>query len=253
MNAIAVALIAFVCIFGGALLGLFIRTRLPDHHLSDATREVVKLGTGLIATLAALVLGLLVSSAKGSLDSINEELTQVGAKVVLLDRTLANYGPETKNARDWLRNSLVTTMGRVWPSNGPSQVSSKAVEKTRNIEVLQNMIRGMTPRSDTQRELRSQALLLSTQLAQSRWVIIEQTQQTLPTAFLVVLLFWLAILFAGFGLLAPTNSTVLGILFLCALSVSGAVFLILEMSTPFSGIVKVSSATMHKALDNMGR
>lgn len=115
------------------------------------------------------------------------------------------------------------------------------------------MLRGLSPRGDSQRELRSQAQQLSAQLAQSRWVIIEQTQQTLPTAFLVVLFFWLSILFAGFGLLSPTNFTVLGILFLCALSVSGAVFLILEMSSPFSGIVKVSSATMQKALDNMGK
>jgi hypothetical protein len=253
MNPFAVALIAFFCIFGGALLGLLIRSRLPDHHLSDETREVVKLASGLIATLAALVLGLLVSSAKGSLDSINEELTQVGAKVLLLDRVLATYGPETKDARVILRDGLATTIGKVWPSKGPSQVGSKTVENSRYVEVVQNMLRGLSPRNDPQRELRAQAMQLTYQLAQSRWVIIEQTQQTLPTAFLVVLFFWLIILFAGFGLLSPSHSTVLGILLLCAVSVSGAIFLILEMSTPFNGIVKVSSATMQKALDNLGR
>lgn len=253
MSPLAVALIACGCIFGGALLGLCIRSCLPIHHLSDDTRDVVKLGTGLIATLAALVLGLLVSSAKGSLDSINEELTRVGARVVVLDRVMANYGPETKEAREILRTGLIATMTRVWPRKGPSEISSKSVEDTRNIEVLQNRLRGLSPHNDTQRDLRSQALQLSAQLAQSRWFIIEQTQQTLPTAFLVVLLFWLTILFVGFGLLSPVNATVIGVLFICTVSVSGAIFLILEMETPFSGIVKVTSATMQKALEHLGR
>jgi len=94
-----VALIAFVCIFGGALLGLFLRTLLPEHHLRDDSRDALKLGAGLIATLVALVLGLLVSSAKSSFDAMNSGLTELGAKVILLDRILAQYGPETMEAR----------------------------------------------------------------------------------------------------------------------------------------------------------
>lgn len=253
MNALAVALIAFACIFGGALLGLFIRSLLPDHHLSDASRDVVKLGAGLIATLAALVLGLLVSTAKGSLDSINTELTQLGAKTILLDRVLAAYGPETKEVREIMRSSLVTTMHRVWPEDRSRKFNVIAVETSKNVEGLQVKLRELSPRSDSQRQLKSQALQIAAESALSRWVIIEQMQQTLPTAFLVVLLFWLSMLFAGFGLLSPVNGTVLAILFVCAVSVSGAIFLILEMETPFSGVVKVSSATMQKTLDHLGR
>ncbi len=253
MSAITVALIAFACIFGGALLGLRIRLFLPDHHLTDETRDVLKLGTGLIATLAALVLGLLVSSAKSSMDSINTELTQEGARLMLIDRVLANYGPETKEVREMLRNGVVTTLDRIWPKNATRKVNANAIVTSRNLEVVQDKLRGLSPRTDSQRQLKWQALQIAAQLAQSRWVIIEQTQESLPTVFLVVLLFWLTILFAGFGLLAPINATVLGVLFVCAISVSGAIFLILEMDTPLTGIIKVSSAPLVKALDNLGR
>jgi hypothetical protein len=253
MSAIAVALIAFVCIFGGALIGLFIRSLLPDHHLNEASRDVVKLGAALIATLAALVLGLLVSSAKGSLDSINTELTQEGARLILLDRILADYGPETKETREMLRTGVAATIKRIWPKDGTGKVDTKAVETSKGMEVMQKKLRGLSPHNDSQRQLKSQALQLAVQLAQSRWLIIEQTQQTLPTAFLVVLLFWLTILFAGFGLLTPPNATILAVLFVCALSVSGAIFMILEMDTPFTGIVKVSGVTIQTALEHLGR
>ena len=247
------ALIAFTCIFGGALLGILIRSILPNHHLNEATRDVVKLGAGLIATLAALVLGLLISSAKDDLNTINTELTQMGAEIILFDRVLANYGPETKEVREMARSSLVITMARIWPKDGARKLNISTVEASRNLEEIQAKLRGLSPRNESQRQLQSQALQLAAQSAQSRWVLIEQTQQPLPTAFLVILLFWLTILFAGFGLLSPVNTTILVVLFVCALSVSGAIFLILEMDTPFTGIVKVSSATLQKALDNLGR
>jgi len=253
MNAMTVALIAFACIFGGALLGLCIHSFLPVHHLNEASRDVVKLGAGLIATLAALVLSLLISSAKDDLNTINAELTQMGAEIILFDRVLANYGSETKEVREVARRSLVITMARIWPKDGPRKLNISTVEASRNLEEIQAKLRGLAPRNESQRRLKSQALQLADQSAHARWVLIEQTQPPLPTAFLVILLFWLTILFTGFGMLSPVNATVLVVLFICALSVSGAIFLILEMETPFTGIVKVSSVTLQKALDNLGR
>jgi hypothetical protein len=253
MSAVTVASIAFVCIFGGAILGLVIRSILPDHHMSNDARDVVKLGAGLIATLAALVLGLLVSSAKGTLDTMNSGLTQDGAKIILLDRILANYGPETKDIRELMRSNVVSTINRIWPEDKTGHVSLRTIEAARSAEEIQDKLRGLSPRSDSQRQLQSQALQIAADLAQSRWVLIEQTQEALPTTFIVVLVFWLTVLFAAFGLLSPGNATVITVLFVCALSVSGAIFLILEMNTPLSGIIKVSSAPMYKALENLGR
>ncbi len=253
MYSITVALIAFACIFGGALLGLRIRSYLPGHHLGENGRDIVKLGAGLIATLAAMVLGLLVSSAKSTLDSINSELTQAGAKIIMLDRVLAGYGPETKEVRGLMRDTVKNVIERVWPEDKNKQVNLETIEAMRGVERIQDKVRALTPGSRSQHELQAQALQIVADLAQSRWVVIEQTQLTLPTAFLVVLLAWLAMLFACFGLLSPTNSTVLAVLFICALSVSGAIFLITDMNTPFSGMIRVSGAPLHKALDYLGK
>ncbi len=253
MSSIALALLCFALTFGGALLGLCVRSFLPDHHLSENARDVVKVGAGLIATLAAMVLGLLVSSAKGTLDSMNTELTQSGARIILLDRVLAGYGPETREVRQMLRSRVADVVARIWPEDRSRVVNLKTMEASRSLEEIQERLRGLSPQSDAQRQLKSQAMQIAADLAQSRWLLIEQTQQALPTALIVVLLFWLVILFAGFGLLSRVNTTVVGVLLVCAISVSGAIFLILEMGSPVTGIIKVSSAPLHKALDNIGR
>ncbi len=253
MSSITVALIAFAYIFGGALLGLGIRTLLPEHHLSGDAKDIVKLGAGLIATLAALVLGLLVSSAKGTLDSMNTGLTQTGAKIIMLDRVLAGYGPETKEVRGLLRGVVAGTIDRIWPEDKTKQAQLRIIEGSKDVEKIQDKLRGLSPRNGSQRQLQSQAVQIAADLAQTRWILIEQTQQALPTIFLVVLLFWLTILFAGFGLLSPGNATVITVLFVCALSMSGAIFLILEMNSPLAGIIKASSAPLHEALDILGR
>jgi len=253
MNAMTVALIAFACTFGGALLGLFLRTLLPEDHLRDDSRDALKLGTGLIATLVALVLGLLVGSAKSSFDAMNTGLTELGAKSILLDRTLAQYGPETMEARDLMRSSLASSIELIWLEDKTSKEGLKIAEAGTRMESIQGELRKLSPGNDSQRLLQSQALQISGELAQERWLLIERAQGSLPTAFLVVLVFWLVVLFAGFGLFSPHNATVIAVLFVCALSVSGAIFLILEMNTPLEGMIKVSSAPLRKALEHLGR
>ncbi len=253
MSSIAIASIAFACISGGVLLGPYIRSYLPDHHLNDNALEIVKMGAGLIATLAALVLGLLVSSAKGKLDAMNTELTQEGAKIIMLDRVLASYGPETKEVREQLRGAVVTVIDNIWPKEKKRQANMKTIETTNSIERIQHRLRGLSPHDESQRQLQSQALQISADIAQTRWILIERTEQEIPPVFLVVLLFWLTVLFACVGLLAPGNTTIIAVLLVCALSVSGAIFLILEMNDPLTGIIKVSSAPLVKALGNLGR
>jgi hypothetical protein len=253
MNPTLMSIVIIVCAVGGAHLGMAVRKRLPEHHLNGDTREVVKLGAGLIATLTALVLGLLVSSAKDTLDTMNRELTQDGAKIILLDRTLANYGPDTKEIRDHLRNHLADTLKLLWHEEVPDTAALKKAEDSHPLEKFQAGLRALSPRSDAQRQLQSQALQLSHELAQSRWLLIETTQRELPHAFLVVLLLWLTILYVCYGLISPRNGTVRVVYFISALSIAGAVFLILEMSTPLSGIIKVSSAPLQKALSLLGK
>jgi hypothetical protein len=246
-------LISAGCIFGGALLGLFLGRLLPEGHLRDGSRDTVKVVTGMIATLAALVLGLLISSANTSFDAVDTAITHSGARIILLDRALGNYGPETKEAREQLRTVVVTGIEMFWPGEKAEGSGLAGFERATGMEALQAKIRELTPTTDIQRELRSDAEKLSGEMLEARWLLIAQAQHTIPATFLVVLLFWLTMLHIGFGLLAPRNATVITALIISALSVSGAMFLILEMYQPLSGMIKVSSAPLRKALEFLGR
>jgi hypothetical protein len=253
MSSLDIALISAACIFGGVLLGLWLQNLLPGHHLSTESKETVKLGAGMIATLSALVLGLLVSSAKSNFDSMSAEITQAAAKAIQLDRALANYGPETKEARELLRRSVAVGIQMFWPEDKMDAPGMTAFERANGIEMLQAELRELTPATDAQRQLLAQAQQISGELVQFRWLLIEQTQNALPKPFLVMVLFWLTMLHVSFGLFAPRNGMVIAVLLICALSVSGAIFLILEMNHPLSGLIKVSSAPMLKALEHLGQ
>ena len=252
MSALAVASIVFVCVFGGGMLGLHLRTFLPEHHLKEDSTGVVKLGTGLIGTLAALVLGLLIASAKSDFDRVGDDIAQTAAKIVLLDRALAGYGPETKEARDLLRRAFASTVELI-SGEGPVLAKLDAAQRLARFEEIQGKLRGLAPRNDAQRSLQSRALELSNDLAQMRWLLIEQGEGSIPTPFLVVLVLWLAIIFAGFGLVSAKNATVVTTFLLCALSVSGSIFLIEELNSPYAGLMKVSSVPLRNALAHLGQ
>jgi hypothetical protein len=253
MTPATIGVISTACVFGGALIGLALQRVLPKHHLSKESQDVVKLGAGVIATVTALVLGLLVSSAKSSFDATSARIIQGGAHVIIFDRTLAEYGPEAKRAREHLRRSVETTMHKIWPGERTGVTPSTAIERGGELEAVRDELRQLTPRNDAQRQLLAQAQQLASDVSQSRWMLIEEAQNELPTAFLVVLVLWLAILFLSFGLFAPCNATVVTALFIGACTMSAAIFLILEMNQPLDGFIKVSSAPMRKALEFLGK
>jgi hypothetical protein len=243
----------FACVFAGALLGMFLQGPLPDRHLSSESKDVVKLGTGLIATLAALVLGLLIASAKSAYDTQNSEIKQISASILLLDRVLAHYGPETKEARDLLRRTVVGAVDRIWSENSSRPATLAPPEKRAEAESFFDKVQELRPQNDVQRSLQAQALQITTDLGKTRLLLFEQGGSSFATPFLVVLVFWLTIIFATFGLFAPRNATVIAMLFLCALSVSGAIFLILELDTPFEGLLQISSDPMRDAIARIGQ
>lgn len=253
MSPVAIGLIVFVCVFGGALGGMLLRTVLPEQHLSDASKDVVKLVTGLIATLAALVLGLLVASAKGSFDEVNAGFRQSAARIIMLDRTLAQYGPETKDVRELLKKGFASRVEQLFHKDPSRREQLGSVQGTAAMEGLQQRIRSLAPPSDAQRSLQSRALDIIDNLAQVRWMGVEAEENVTPPAFLAILVFWLAAMFAGFGLFAPRNAMAVAALFLGAMSLAAAIFLIEEMNDPFDGVIAVSSAPMYKALGLLGK
>lgn len=235
------------------MLGRRLQLLLPDYHLSGKSEEAVKVGAGMIATLAALVLGLLVGSAKSNLDNTNNAVTQSAAKVILLDRTLLPYGPEAKGVREQLRATVVAGIAIMWPEERTHRSGLQAFEHDNRMELVQARLNELQPKGELQQTQRSQALQLVGDLLQARWLLIEQAQSPLPIPFLVVLLFWVAMLYTSYGLLAPRNPTVVVVQLVGAMSISAAIFLIVEMNHPLDGMIKVSSAPMVKALEFLGK
>jgi hypothetical protein len=248
VSAIGIGLIVLVCVFGGSLLGMFLHTILPEHHLSADSKDVIKLGMGLTATMSALVLALLTNSAKGSFDTQRNELTQMAANIILLDRILAHYGPETKDARDLLKGTVANMITRMWPEEGSAPLLEPVAA-----EAFYDKIQSLSPQNEVQRALQGQALKMSVDIGQARWLLFEQGGRSIPMPFLVLLIFWVTVIFLSFGLFAPRNATVIVTLFLCALSLSGAIYLILELDHPFGGLVQISSAPLRSALSQIDK
>ncbi len=252
MSAIALSCIAFVCILGGALFGMLLRNRLSGHHLSTDAKDVVRLGTGLIGTIAALVLGLLIASAKSSYDTQSSQIKQMTANIVLLDNLLAQYGPETEAARNLLRRGVIILADRMWRENSSDLAKVAPFEASTATEAFYAKLQELSPQNDSQRSLQARAIQISTDVGQTRLLLFAQTNNSIPMPFLVVLIFWLTIIFTSFSLFAQPNAIVIGSLVVFALSAAGAIYLILELGQPFAGLMQISSAPLRNALVPLG-
>jgi hypothetical protein len=252
MSALAVGLIVLACVFAGTVFGMVLGKVLPREHLSEGTKDVIKVSMAMVATLAALVLGLLTASAKSSLDAKENEVRAWAAQVVLLDRTLAEYGPEAQDARDLLKQTLAERIRQLWPGSG-QKPSPEQIGVGRGSEAVQHALLALVPKTDAQRWLQSTALQITNTVASTRWLAVQQIASDLRWPFLVVLIFWLAVIFTSFGLFAPRNTIVVAALFVAALSVAGSIFLILEMDQPYSGLITIRSEPLRYAFDQLGR
>jgi len=250
VSPIAVSLIAFVIIMAGAVAGGVLRKTLPDHHLADDARDVFRLGAGLIGTIAALVLGLLIASAKSSYDTQKSQVQHITADLVLLDQLLAQYGPEARPIRELMRQAVDPLVERIWRENRAANDAPFAA--TTVAEDAFGRIGELAPQTDAQRSLKARAVQVSTELAQTRLALFVQAGSSIPMPFLGVLVFWLAIIFASFSLFAHLNPTVIAGFVVFALSASCALFLILEMSQPFAGLMQIPSSPLRNALAPLG-
>ena len=247
MSPFAIGGIAFLCVFGAASIGMLVRSRLPDHHLSPDSRDAIKLATAVIGTLSALALGLLIASAKRSFDEAGAELRGSAARILLLDRVLAHYGPEATGMRTTLRRLMEVRVSKA-ASGGEASLDDGL-----DVEPIQETLRLLTPQSDAQRWLQGRALQLSGQIAEARWLRPDTEAGGFPNAFLAFLILWLALLFGSFGILAPTNGTVVAIFLVCALSITGALVLIIDMDHPYLGFIQISDAPLKMARERLGR
>ena len=253
MSSLVVGLIAFGCIFGGAILGIIIRSKLPEHHLDSESKDVVKLGIGVIAMMTALLLGLVTASAKSAFDSQAALVRNSAAEILTLDRLLVRYGPETQDIRDLLRQVVAYRLALMWPDADSGTPSAPPDGAAPLGETIEDRILELSPHTDAQRMFKSRALTITGNVLQARWLVAGGRVETIPLMLLIAVIFWLTVIFGSFGLFAPSNATVVTVLFFCALSIAASIFLILELEQPFDGVIKVSSAPVRYTLSHLGQ
>jgi hypothetical protein len=245
------ATILFVILVGVTMVAARLRRRVPAEHFSEDSRDAIKLALGLVATMTAILLGLLVSSAKGSFDTTRSEVMQMAAKIALLDRVLLLYGPETADARRALRDSIEDGVQRTWPEHG--RVAAQLDPNEEVGDAVYVAISHLSPQDDAQRALKTQAASLMTQLAELRVLIQAQAVSSVSKPLLIALAVWLVVIFLGFGLLTPANSTTTLALIAGAFSVAWAVYIVLELDSPFAGLVRIPSEPMLKVLAHLSK
>jgi hypothetical protein len=253
MNHLASGIVVFAGAFGGGLAGIKLKTVLPEHYLSKESSDTIKMAIGLVATMTALILGLVTASAKGTYDTMDRAVKEAATEVLSLDRSLARYGPETATARAQLKHIVAARIDIMWPKEKWGQPQLAPLDGGRGGELLVTQIRALVPRTDEQRRLQSRALDSMESLLGRRWTFAAVLTTSLPTVFIGILTFWITITFVSFGLSAPPNAVVVSALFVCALSVAGAVFLVLELDQPFGGVIRVSAGPLRYALSVMGQ
>ena len=237
---------------GGAAAGIALRRILPPHHLNDHSKDVVRLGSALVATMSALVLGLLITSAKTTYETQRNEVRQIAARLVLLDGQLQRYGPETRRARELQRLSMGPLIDRIWGDHAVKSATGAPLQPTVEGQEVYEAIEALSPKNDVQRNLKFQALQTTNSITEQRVLLAEQSDAGLPWPLLVMLVFWLTILLASFTLFSQINPTSGVVLVIIALSASSAIFLILEMTSPFKGFMQIPSDSLRNALGVLG-
>jgi hypothetical protein len=229
-----------------ALLGTSIGTRLPRHHLDANTKDVVRLAMAMVGTMAAIALGLLTSSAYSYYSSQTDDLVHASADVVALGRLLQRYGPEANGARESLRMAAEKSLLEL-------SSQQKLTEESNQIEAVYDQLEGLTPKDDTQRMMKSEALGLLTGMSQIRALMIERTSTTVLKPLLFVLIFWLVGIFLSWGLFSPRKATVVITFFVAALCVSSAIMLILDLYSPYRGLMHLSTTPLRLAYESLGQ
>ena len=246
MSSTAAFLASFASILIGAAVGMVLRRTLPADRLEGGSKEAIRLGAGFLSTLAALVIGLMIASAKNTYDNQNTNIRQLGTNAVLVDQMLTKYGPEAKAARTLLREIIPSATARIWRENVSGNGSTFVISET--AERFYNAVEGLKPANAEQTSLKSRIIQLTTDMGRTRLLVFTQGEDAIPLPFFIVLVLWLVAIFASFSLFAEPRPIVIASTLVFALSVSSALFLIVDLSHPFQGLMQISNYHLHMVL-----
>ena len=247
MSSTIAFLASFASILIGAAIGMALRRTLPADLLEGGSKEAIRLGAGFLSTLAALVIGLMIASAKNTYDTQNTNIRQLGTNAVLVDQMLIKYGPEANAARTLLRETIPSATARIWRESiagngGGSFVVSSTGER------FYNAIENLKPANAEQTSLKARIIQLTTEMGRTRLLVFTQGEDAIPIPFFIVLVFWLVVIFASFSLFAEPGPIVVASTLLFAISVSSALFLIVDLSHPFDGLMQISNHHLQMVL-----
>ena len=251
MNSITISLLVAACIFAGGLGGLYLNRVLPQHHLTKETQDVVRLGIGMLSVLASLVLGLLIATEKSSYDSTDRAFRSYAAELALLNEIFRDYGGDASDPRDLLRSYTERLLQDGWPTDGARPVALEDEQARLMLEHVREAIRALKPTDAGQKSLQDRATDITIDLLRDRWLLIEQQGPSVQGVVVIILVSWVTVIFASFGMNAPRNGTVVLTFLICSLAIGGAIFLILEMDRPLGGIMQISSWPVRNALAQM--
>jgi hypothetical protein len=238
---------SFIAILIGAAVGVILKRSLQAGLLDTGSKESIRLATGFLATLAALVIGLMIASAKNSFDSQNSNVRQLGTNAVLLDQMLTKYGPEAKTARTLLRETIPSATARIWRENiGKGAEPTFIIGET--AERFYNAVENLKPANAEQTSLKSRIIQLTTEMGRTRLLVFTEGDDAIPVPFFIVLVFWLMVIFASFSLFAETGPIVIASTLVFAISVSSALFLIVDLSHPFTGLMQIRNHHLRMVL-----
>jgi hypothetical protein len=251
MNTITISLLVSACIFAGGLAGLQLNRWLPEQHLTKETQDVVRLGIGMLSVLASLVLGLLIATAKSSYDGTDHAVRSYAAELALLNEIFRDYGGTASVPRDLLRQYTERLLQDGWPADRQRPVALDDEQARLLLEHVREAIRALQPVDDGQKSLQARATDINIDLLRDRWLLIEQQGPSVQAVVVAILVSWVTVIFASFGINAPRNGTVVLTFLICALAIGGAIFLILEMDRPLGGVMQISSAPLRSVLAQM--
>jgi hypothetical protein len=251
MSSTAAFLASFAAILIGAATGMVLKRALSGNLLEGGSKEAIRLGAGFLSTLAALVIGLMIASAKNSYDTQNTNIRQLGANVLLVDQMLLKYGPETRPARTLLRELISSAASRIWQENAERNREGSTFIVSPIAEQFYNAVEGLAPGNDEQASLKARIVQATTEIGRTRILVFTQSDNAIPLPFFIVLTFWLVVIFASFSVFAEPSPIMIASILVFALSVSSALFLIIDLSQPFDGLMQISNHHLHSVLPKL--
>ncbi len=252
MDSLEVALVVGVLAFASGFVGLKLQSLLPDDHTSDRSRDMIGAISGLLGLLLALVLGTLIGSSYGFYATQKAELETLDARVLQFDSALAAYGPETQPGRDGLRRAIQQGYDMFWGAGQGDLKAQSVGAALAGLKKMDQFLLSLKPTTDAQKQLLSTASINASWIEQTRLLMSLQLAAPISWPLMMIVISWSLLLFRGYGLLSRANATVVATLALGSFAVASAIFLILELNQPYTGLFRISSAVIMQTLDALG-